>query len=1104
MKKLLLSLNLMILAFAALAQSTTETNTAIVKNSRITTYYEDDEMTIQKTRLDDQTYTRNFYDKNGNKILESEYHYAHNPFYYHTAYWYDNNNNVIADSTDNTKNYYGYYENGNLKYKAKYKTDTGLMSDSTYYEYENDKLVYEIIYNTSKEEKNRYRYTYENDILIKREFITGKTSSGAEKISRRIEYAYNELGLLIEEVEYTLSTSTSSLGTIRSATRYQYQYDNLNRKIEQIYAEATASGGVLSSYTNKRKNTYEYDGSSNRLSKQMNYLWDPTNKVFAENDFDLYTSSQYNENKVPQNFKAEQGDAVTQVKLSFDTPKDATGILGYGLIINDKYHEKTYESSPIILDKQIKGTHTYRVFALYDTIAGNVSDQISKVIDIKLPAPSNARVITQEFTSQWVVTFAFDAPTDTEGLTPTGYRYAVVGGNGGANGTITPAEITKGTFNLWYLASDPEANLVTVNLYAVYEEGESDPYSFQIDLRDTSNQIIAHWHNQGYERLSIDPIEGFEYPIDSENFYYTSSSTSNTETLTTTVKNVWSEETYTYKPAYRITDNTTQKWNATTMQWDNYLITESEKEGSSMDYQMILTTKQYNSESETFEPVSIKVEKYHLDENYTPYLECHDWTKYYDVVDGQQVYQELVIHTIEGYNKIDTYYATDEKTMTKKVEYVYDAYGKLQRTNTYNTDLALVSYIENKYDAISELISESTTYELNNGTFVTTEVLRYNASKEYHYTKMPFGLSFKNNILKWYAPSTEGINPSSYKVFVNNVLYNETSETQLEIEGIPSGKYNFTVMSTFEGYESSLSEGINGNFANNATFMPTAVNPTPYDAEHDNSVADLSTVTLTFPSKIASLTEGTEAYLNSRFMTYPATATISEDGMSVVFSLPSDLENGMYILDIPSKMINSEDATYNPSLSYSFSLMLPLTTDLPAPTPDPAVGNVNELSVITLSFDRDVYALETLIGVPGHVYAEDSNGNRTEATISIEGWDYTKWTLSFANAISTPGSYQVVIPEATFGDSTASSSSWTGEFTTGKVNALINFHYTIVDAAVDSINLDNQIHIDGNSIIIPEGAKVYTATGYEVNPTNLQAGIYVVSLGNQVAKVIIR
>ena len=1108
MKKLLLSLGLLAVASTSIAQSTPETKVATIKNTRITVIYEDDAMTKPITQYGDQTFLRNLYDENGNKVLESEYHYALNPFYYHTAYWYNQNNQVVADSTDYTKNFYGYYDNGNKKYKAKYKTDTGLMSDSTYYEYEGNKLIHEITYNSSAEEKNRYRYTYEGDRLVKREYITGKTSKGDEKISRRVEYAYDDAGNLIEEVEYTLSTTTSSLGTIRSATRFQYTYDSLNRKIDQVYSEATASGGMLSSYTNKKRATFEYDGNSDRVNKKMNYMWDPNNRFWVENDFDIYTYDQFSEARTPQNFTLEQGNTATQVKLSFDAPAETDKLKGYGLIINDKFQEAVYESSPIVLDKQVRGTHTYRVFALYDTIAGNVSNQLANVVKIELPAPSNAQVLTQEYSSQWVVTFSFDAPTGTEGLHPTGYRYVVTGGNGGDKGTITPAEMTKGAFKVWYLASDVEANLVTVDLYAVYEEGESDPYSFQVDLRDTSNQIVAHWHQQTAEKLTI--VDGWETPVEFTNYYYTSSNTSNTESLSATVINAFNPDTYSYVPQYRTIGTTTEVWDAETMQWNKYRTIESAKEGGSMDYQMVETTKQYNAEKDVFEPISIKIEKYHLDENYTPYLECHDWTKYYDVVDDEQIYRELVLHSAEGYNKIDTYYATDEITITKKMEYVYDVYGKLHRINTYNYnggEYTLASYIDNQYDIISDLVTESTTYAYANegdAEMSATEVVRYTASKEYHFIKMPFGLNYKNGTLKWSAPSTANVNPDTYKVYANNILYTETTETSVEIEGLPTGKYTFAVMATFEGFESSLSASINANVVNYATFVPESVTPAPYDYELDNSVDKLETVTLVFPSTVASITEGMEATLNSRFMGYAVTAAISEDGKTVVFTLPADLENGFYSLDIPSKMFNAEDATYNPSLSYAFSLMLPLTTDLPAPTPDPAVGNVNELSVITLTFDRDAYALETLIGIPGHVYAEDAAGNRTDATISIEGWDYTKWTLTFANAITTPGNYRVVIPEATFGDATASSSGWMGEFTTGKVNALINFDYTIVDAAVDTIKLDNQISIVGNSIIIPEGAKVYSAAGYEVNPSNLEAGIYVVSLGNQVAKVIIR
>lgn len=1109
MKKLLLSLGLLAIAIPTMAQSTPETKVANIKNTRITVYYEDDEMTIPVTRLDDQTLMRNIYDSNGNKVLESEYHYANPPFYYHTAYWYNKNNQVEVDSTDNTKKFYGYYDNGNMKYKVKYKTDTGLMSDSTYYEYNGDNLIHEIIFNSSLEETSRYRYSYENNRLTKREYIIGLTSKGDEKISRRIEYSYDQNGNLTEEIEYTLSTTISSLGTIRSATRIQYTYDSLNRKIDQIHSEATASGGMLSSWTNKKKASFEYVGETKSLYKQSNYKWDNNNKIFVENDYDIYTYDQYSEARTPQNFSIEQGETVTQVKLNFDAPAETDNLRGYGLIVDDKFQEAIYESSPIILNKQVRGTHNYRVFALYDTVPGNVTNQLSKVIDLTLPAPSNARVITQEYSSQWVVTFVFDAPTGTEGLTPTGYRYVVTGGNGGDKGSISSADITKGTFKVWYLASNYDANLVSVDLYAIYEEGESDPYTFQVDLRDTSNQIVAHWHQQNAEKLWLDE-NGWENPMEYTNYYYTSSNTSNTESLVAEVINTYDDATYSYIPKYRKIGTTTEVWNAETMQWNNYRISETKREGSSMDYQMVETTTQYNAATETFEPISIKIDKYHLDENYVPYLECHDWTKYYDVVDGQQVYTEYVVHTIEGYNKVDYHYATDQVTITKKMEYIYDAYGKLQRINTYKFEggeYILTSYVEKTYDIISELVTESATYGYADDAateMTKLDVVRYTASKEYHYIKMPFGLNYKNGTLKWSAPSTANINPDTYKVFVNNILLAETTETSIEVEGLPTGKYTFSVMSTFEGFESSLSTSINANVVNNATFIPESITPTPYDYELDNSVDKLDTVTLVFPSTVASITEGMEATLNSRFLGYSTTASIAEDGKTVVFTLPADLENGFYSLDIPSKMFNAEDNTYNPSLSYSFSLMLPLTTDLPTPTPNPAIGNVSELSVINLTFDRDVYALESLIGVPGHVYAEEPNGNRTDATISIEGWDYTQWTLTFANTIKTPGVYRVVIPEGTFGDSVASASGWSGAFTTGKVNPLIFFDYTIVDAAVDSINLDNQIRIDGNSIIIPEGAKVYTAAGYEVNPSNLEAGIYVVYFNNQVEKVIIR
>ena len=69
MKKLLLSLGLLAIAMPAVAQSTPETKVATIKNTRITVIYEDDAMTKPITQYGDQTFLRNLYDENGNKVL---------------------------------------------------------------------------------------------------------------------------------------------------------------------------------------------------------------------------------------------------------------------------------------------------------------------------------------------------------------------------------------------------------------------------------------------------------------------------------------------------------------------------------------------------------------------------------------------------------------------------------------------------------------------------------------------------------------------------------------------------------------------------------------------------------------------------------------------------------------------------------------------------------------------------------------------------------------------------------------------------------------------------------------------------------------------------
>ena len=157
------------------------------------------------------------------------------------------------------------------------------------------------------------------------------------------------------------------------------------------------------------------------------------------------------------------------------------------------------------------------------------------------------------------------------------------------------------------------------------------------------------------------------------------------------------------------------------------------------------------------------------------------------------------------------------------------------------------------------------------------------------------------------------------------------------------------------------------------------------------------------------------------------------------------------------------------------------------------------------TFDQEVFALEATIGVTGTIYATDVEGqNRVEATIDIEGYDYTKWTVTFAQKITEIGEYVVVVPAATFGDATASSTAYTGVFSTGKVNPEFQLKYTIEPSAVEAVENDVVIRVENRNIIAPEEAKVFSLQGYEVAKENVEPGIYVVVYNETVTKVSVR
>lgn len=1108
MKKSLLTLLICLFASTAFAQTGTE-QLSHVKKIRHTMFPLDDTMTQWETRLDDQNITHYFYDINGNIVLKRTriYNAAQSTSY--VSYKYNEQNQLIEQIEGTNRYVYTYNANGEAEKREKYDY-TGSIVETCTYEYTDNLLTSETVYGSAGNVSYSYVYIYDNGRIMSRERYN---SSG--KMNNNYVYTYNDKNQLVEENNYTISTSNSSLGMIRDATRIVHTYDESDRLYTSTTQTAIIETGTFEIIGWNEKDRYIsfYEGNTDKKIREEYHRWSSTSEQYEIHEHDDYTySSRYGADYIPNNITFTPGN-ITSIIMSLEKPTNTTGLSGYRVIADNVLIDSLFTTEHFEIEKQTKGTHTYRVMAVYDTIASTVSSELTHVIDVKLPAPSNAEVINQSYSSQWAVTFSFTPPTVPSGITLTGYRFKLTGGNGGTSGTAD-ADANKISFNLWPDTRNNENNLCTIDLYAVYTEGESEAYTFQIDLRDTNHQIITKWLNERSEHT-----DGIGTILNSNHYYYTSSY--GNELL---VSNV--EYDANFEPSFRYTTveavDYIDKWNAETMQWDKYIIKEAGRDGDSYEWYDSETTKVYDETLGQYVATEIVKVFCYLNSSYKTIVAN---TSTYSIDNGVQTLTKYVTHYTSSDQSLsaDTIYDVDKTTIKGLVEYNYiiklNSWGSVESKTltskvTYryeNGSFVKTEIEEHNRNTDTGLIESIFTYQVDGDNKTLTDAVRYYASKEYGAAKIPTNVTFKDNTLKWKAPSNPYMVPTGYRVFINNVTYTNVFDgTEVTIEGIPSGKYTFTVMSLYNGSESNYTASVEATVVNKATFTPTSVTPDVYDAELDNSVAALNEVVLYFPSAIAETRADVQATLNSRFGSVGEveTAIISHNATSITFTMPENLENGMYFLDIPEGLIIAADGTYNPALSYTFVLQLPLTYDLPAPTVTPAAGEIDTqvgLEVFTLTFDRDVYALESTIGVTGTAYMIETKSNtRTEATIDIEGYDYTTWNVTLAERVNAIGEYRLVIPAATFGDVVASSSAWTGAFESGKVNAELTFTYSIADLGVEGIEQDVVIRVVNRNIIAPALAKVYNVQGYEVGKENVAPGVYMVVYNNNVTKVHVR
>ncbi|MBO7318005.1 MAG: hypothetical protein J6U43_04715, partial [Bacteroidales bacterium] len=214
-----------------------------------------------------------------------------------------------------------------------------------------------------------------------------------------------------------------------------------------------------------------------------------------------------------------------------------------------------------------------------------------------------------------------------------------------------------------------------------------------------------------------------------------------------------------------------------------------------------------------------------------------------------------------------------------------------------------------------------------------------------------------------------------------------------------------------------------------------------------------------------------------------------------------NIPTGEFTFTVMALYIGSE-SSYAVSSSGSYTAP-ELTYDLPLPTADPANGSKFDSTVgietITLSFDRDVYAIEGTT-----LYAENKDKNtRIEATIEAVEGDNSKWTITLSEKAIAEGNYSIVVPAATFGDETAFASIYNNAFAYGMVNAEFTLDYHVA-TSVEGMENDVVIGVVNRNIIAPADAKVYNVQGIETGKENVAPGIYMVVYQNNVTKVHVR
>lgn len=306
-----------------------------------------------------------------------------------------------------------------------------------------------------------------------------------------------------------------------------------------------------------------------------------------------------------------------------------------------------------------------------------------------------------------------------------------------------------------------------------------------------------------------------------------------------------------------------------------------------------------------------------------------------------------------------------------------------------------------------------------------------------------------------------------------------------------------------------------------ATFVPEV---TP--AAGDVTVDELKHTVITLPAAWASFDNSIDyyydqiyinvertSYTSQIWVNYAATITKSEDLKTIDIVWDFAPEDGAkYTLVIPAGNIVLEDGSINERVEVPYNIVEKKNDFAEFTVPAGYMGwlGYNEtdanywapefpFTVSTTANSTLVFTAELPSLPVGWVNMEvwDNDNNALIATMT-----------QTATATVADGEVYTVTGETTkeYVDGTTLNFRFRVPRAAG-VSETITFQYVVGGGTItgaDEIELDGNVAVRGNNIYAPEGAGIYTVSGLAVSGENLEPGVYVVVLGKQVVKVMVK